>query len=287
LRYFNKLIIYSLHLDYDFKVNGSLVDTLDYFITIYEHNPDIKLVLLESSESHKNKLRNFVLNRYNLDAGFIHLMFDNIIVCSRLDLRMAKINKLLLMDLGTIRDIYNYCPIVCEDIHIIVEDGSEGIFKKAKYYSEIPEIFDVYGSTRYIIKMRLDLIKKPTIIKSGTYVNHRNNPLYIDFNPNYVREHMIVKAEMDMVYDNWFFKKDTPVDNLFEEFDTFVYYKSCDWFDTHPRLFTECFYFNKKIIYINKGNVKDGSWYRYYDLINNGINHRFLTKDDEIVKEFI
>lgn len=266
---------------------GSLVDAIDYFITIHEVNKDITLVLLNSSIEHKEKLLAFIRNRYDLPSTQFSSLFKNIQVMSYENIRVSVANRVLLLDYYTVRMLYDYCPIVYKNLYIIVENGSEKVFKKANFYTEIPEIFDVEGSKPYIMKMRLDIVKKPKSVKNLVYVNHHPDPSNSHPRERYIKEHTEVIQEMNKIFgDNWFFKKDNPVDNLFGEFNTFVYYKSCDWFDTHPRLFVECAYFNKEIIYINKENTKDGSWYRYNDLLKNGIKHRMLDINDEIVKEF-
>jgi len=287
LKTFKNLIIYEIHKDLPFKLNGSMVDAIDYFITIYEHNRDINLVLLNSHFNHKMSLENFIFNRYNLDNDFLNVLCDNIIVKSFSELRLSVIDKILLLDYSTVNSIRLFCPLIYKEMHIIVEDGTEGNIPRAKYYSEIPEVFDVPGSTRYVMKMRLDLLKKPLYSKKSVFVNHRNHPSYKVTTVPYDVEHQAVTDEMNGMYNDWFFKKDKPIDNLFSEFSTFVYYKSCEWFDTHPRLFHECSYFGKEIVYINKNNIKDGSWYRYHDMLENGFKHRMLTLEDEIIQEFI
>jgi hypothetical protein len=77
------------------------------------------------------------------------------------------------------------------------------------------------------------------------------------------------------------------MNNLFEHFDAYIYYHANKWFDVHPRLFLECAFYNKDIHYFNKFNVKDGSYYRYHDLMKYGMEDRHLNEHDEIVKEFI
>lgn len=48
-------------------------------------------------------------------------------------------------------------------------------------------------------------------------------------------------------------------------FNTYVYYHT-GYFDPHPRLFHECYFYNKEIIYINKNNIKDGGYFRYKEI---------------------
>jgi len=294
LKTYDDLVVYEVNRFLDFKMMGSLVDALDYFITIYEYNKNVKFVLLNSSIHHKMKLEQFVLNRYNLPKQYLLDMCNNMIVLLYPELRMSIISKLLLVDYHTVHIISKYCPIICNDIHVIVENGTEGIFPNAKYYNEIPEIFKVQDIGTYVdytMKMRFDILKECS--EEGTestqvYVNHRNNPGWVTPTQEYLDEHQVVTKKMnDMFSDNWFFKQDKPVDNLFDYFGTYVYYQSCEWFDTHPRLFAECSYYNKDIIYMNPRNVQDGAYYRYKDLMENGIEHRHLTKDDEIVQAFI
>lgn len=76
-------------------------------------------------------------------------------------------------------------------------------------------------------------------------------------------------------------------ENLFENFTHYVYCHANKWFDPHPRLFLECTFYDKKIIYNNLFDIKDGSWYRYNDIIKNGIEGRTLTRDDEIIGQLI
>jgi hypothetical protein len=53
-------------------------------------------------------------------------------------------------------------------------------------------------------------------------------------------------------YNNIF----APVENLLGIFDTYVYTKNT--FDPAPRLFQECKYFNKNVIYLRDKSIKDG-----------------------------
>ena len=69
-------------------------------------------------------------------------------------------------------------------------------------------------------------------------------------------------------------------------FNTYVYYH-LNYFDPHPRLFYECIFYDKKIIYINHNNIKDGGYFRYMDAIQNGLKNCWLDENDEIVKEMV
>ena len=47
-----------------------------------------------------------------------------------------------------------------------------------------------------------------------------------------------------------------PVDNIMSMFDTYVYTK--DTFDPAPRIFQECKYFGKQVIYLRDKSIHDG-----------------------------
>ena len=49
------------------EITGSTINALEYFFAIFEHNPRIKLVLVNGDENIKNKFINLAENRYNLD----------------------------------------------------------------------------------------------------------------------------------------------------------------------------------------------------------------------------
>ena len=72
--------------------------------------------------------------------------------------------------------------------------------------------------------------------------------------------------------------------NFHALFNTYIYYHT-GYFDPHPRMFGECRFYGKKIIYINKDNIKDGGYFRYHDAINNKLNN-ITMKDDEVLKNF-
>jgi hypothetical protein len=141
------------------------------------------------------------------------------------------------------------------------------------YFGEMPF---VYKDQQYKMKMLLDWMRKPKEVKEGIYINVPNTD---DFS---------IVDEVILPDKPRIFKSAIHLNNMFEHFDTYAYLHANKWFDPSPRLFHECAYMGKKIIYYNPHNVKDGSYYRIIDLVdNNDLNERFLDENDEIVQEFI
>ena len=115
-------------------------------------------------------------------------------------------------------------------------------------------------------------------------LNKVDNAIYMNspHNDNYDFIESLPLPDKPVIYKSRTHKK-----NLFEQFDTYVYYHANTWFDPHPRLFIECKYYDKEILYFNPDNIIDGSHYRYEDIQKNGVNNRTLTKNDEIVRQLI
>ena len=80
-----------------------------------------------------------------------------------------------------------------------------------------------------------------------------------------------------------------PVKNLFEKFDTYIYTPIQRQFDCSPRLLTESFYYNKKIIfdfdfkeYAGPDYGDTGLYWRWYDIQNN-FNSLIYDENDELL----
>ncbi len=76
-----------------------------------------------------------------------------------------------------------------------------------------------------------------------------------------------------------------PVDNLFEEFSTYIYTPVTRKWDCSPRFIAECKYYDKNIIYhkIDYWNEDRGLFWRNWDIENN-FDSLYLRPDDEIIR---
>lgn len=73
-----------------------------------------------------------------------------------------------------------------------------------------------------------------------------------------------------------------PLDNFFEQFDTYIYTPVKRQFDCSPRLVSECIYYGKNV-YLNLDYEDLGLETRYNDAITD-INKIILKNDDDILK---
>ncbi len=262
------------------NINGAVIDVLDYFITIYEYNPKIELLIVNLNKEFKSKLSQLLQDRYDLKGLNIE---SNIIGIKRNDLIRYRFDRILILDYGTIKHLKGYIFIKDKSSKIIIisdlytEQDEYWIDpllypeKCVTYYGEMPY---VYKDIQYTIKQLLDRLKPVTKVEPNILVYSPDNT-----DCNFIKT-------LNLPDKKIIFKTVNHKQNFFELFDTFLYYRD-KCFDARPRLFIESTYFNKDIIYINPDNIQDGSYYRYNDVITNGIDHRFLNKDDIIVQQFI
>jgi len=261
---------------YSKKLTGSLFNAFEYYLTILNKNKNFYLFLLDCPKSDLPYLYSIFENRYNLEnidykKNIVTLPFYKIV--------HQKFNNVLVLDFGTI-DKTKGC-FTCKNLTVICEytkKDSKYMYSKkftpSTYYGEMP--FITYKDKEYRMKIGFKYFKKLKKVNSAVYIN---SPYNNDF--SFIKDLPIPK-DKPLIY-----KSDNHLSNLFEQFDEYVYYHANKWFDPHPRLFMECFYYDKKIHYFNPLNIMDGSYYRYNDLIQNGLKDRFLDENDEIVRIFL
>jgi len=265
-------------------INGSVIDTFEYFYTAWEQDHNIKFILVGANTDSVKFVQDFICKRYNIDKNVL----NNIISLKVRDFIVNKFTSIYCSDSNTMNMFNNNLPLQSEYKHIITEfNDDKFIFKNRKgvvYYSEMSDN-RVQGDEYYYTKMRFDIIKKPRFHKPVLYVNA---PKYGSnkFNDN-IKFLKHIQSTLELHNLNKYISKgpgNTP--NIFEEFSKYLYIKTRNWDDPRPRMFHECYYFDVQIDYYNIYN-KDGSYYRYHELMQNGLENRFLTKDDTIVQRIL
>ena len=244
------------------ELNGSHINALEYFLTIYEHNPDIRLVLVNATEKSKKELIKIANNRYHLDD--LNGWEDNIdCLTNRIKLIRQGFTKVLVLDFYTIpntKDLLSTHELIEIAEFTSPEHSPQNIefdrydeFNARKHiiYGEMPwQDKDV----EYRMKMMFTRYRVPTEVTPGYYINSPGKP-----DKPYI-------SKLDLKDKPVFHKKRRHLNNMFEHFDEYIYYHGNSWFDPHPRLFVECTFYGKKIQYINEHGIKDGSYYRYKDV---------------------
>ena len=253
------------------KVTGSVIDMLEYFMVANLTAP-VYLLLIDiphySIENYREHLMYLMSNRYN----YPYDLRDKIVLLNKIDLLKYELNECVLVDWGTIPHIRGL--LRAKHISVITELTDEQFFlDKQKYnvtyFTEMPF---AYCDEQYTMKFAFEFFKPLSYAKEAIYVNC---PGDID--------NLSATKYVEMFNKPFFFKQEQHVSNLFEQFDEYIYYHS-HYFDPHPRLFHECFFYEKRINYVNAQNIQDGSYYRFNDLAVNKLRNRYLDSNDEIIR---
>ena len=252
-----------------FRLTGSTINAIEYFLAGVEHNPELKLYLVNGKTRFKKAILKLMSERYVLDG----LNISNIECIRASKLLTKRIDTALVVDYMTISKTKGLMN--CEKIIVISEKHTSNpryFYDKnrynVEYYGEMP--FH-YKDHDYRMKCVFDRYKPLRNVRVGTYVNSPRN-MHLD------------QVDLSGFPQPAFFKsKNTPKENLFENFTHYVYLHANAWFDPHPRLFLECAFYDKTMDYINDFGIEDGSYYRWNDLQKNGLKDRTLTKDDDII----
>lgn len=262
-----------------FRLTGSTINALEYYIEAHDHNKKIKLILINGTQSFKNNLIKLAKERYRL-SFFINGIENNIINIRKSNLVAHKFNTILVLDYVTIKETKGL--LIADKILVISEkytSNPDYFYDKnlynVEYYGEMPFHYKDYD---YRMKCLFDKYKSLKKVDTGTYINAPNNNDFLNLET-------IQKLGLPMPYI--YKSKTDPEENLFEKFTHYLYYHVNAWFDPHPRLFLECSFYNKKIKYINLMEIQDGSWYRWRDIQINGLKNRTLSKEDEIICQLI
>jgi hypothetical protein len=262
-----------------FRLTGSVLNALEYFIEANSYNSNVELVLVNGTPIFKKNILQIAKERYDLGMFGTMGLKNHITSVRKANLVAHKFDTVLVLDYMTIshtRGLLN-----AEKILVISEkytSDPEYFFKKdlynVEYYGEMP--FH-YRDHEYRMKMLFDQYKPLKKVEEGTYINSPHNGILdIELLDRY-----------DLPTPFIFKSKTNHKENLFEKFTHYVYYHADKWFDPHPRLMLECAFYEKELFYINPIDRQDGSWYRWKDLQENGLKDRVLSKDDEIIRQLI
>jgi len=290
----DNVVIFGLVIDHKCNVipMGSLYDSIEYFLKIYETNKDIKLLFhlipntgfVDRGSTYKRfvssfdfilkQVRDIIEGKYYISD---FLFFDNIHIVDIKHLFMNnRLNKILTIDL-TSPQLFKSFIARSREVYIIPEWTKREYFYQSKrnnvtYYTEMPFC---YCDVPYRMKFDFDRYKPIDKYENKLYVN------YPKLNPF---DELKIKNEIDKFDKDVLVKEDQFFYDLHLHFNEYVYFQSVKWFDPHPKLFHECKFYNKPYHYFNFNNVKDGSYYRYKWSLTDKLSDLQLTKDDIIVK---
>ncbi len=264
-------------------INGSVINAIEYFITIYQSNTDITLLLIGKYDR-INTIKLIISDRYNINLDCL----DNIRVLRERDLPSYSCDKILCLDYGSLRSLslcrYNKLYLIYNESR---NPHYEEIYKK--FIFDYKTIFYIKQNSKskknYKLKIPFQLYKKHDIKDSldYTYINLNSKGDIRDYN-HFIHNNKNIKILPKNLNGQF---NSHPL-NFFSLFNKFIYIHDGKYFDPCPRSFHEMKFYNKEIIYINKHSIKDGSNYMYDRVLNVDIeNEDRLDETDIIIKEFL
>ena len=289
-----------------FRLNGAVIDAIEYFLFMKSIGLDTKLCVYNRFNKMYSpdieKIHQLIDDRYDLDFeykddilfydktwNFIKQEFGNVLILDRMT---AEIFPLLRANKVVIFHDYS------------IRFGTEKLYEKMsrydhiKIFHEMPFAITAGYSTQTKLKMAFNLYKKCKQQKHNYFMNFLSKGRVCD----------VQNLLGDIPHDEYLFithkQEDTMKLNdirdrrlvlwsenprdFFNKFNTYVYVHDNIYFDPRPRMFHECVFHGKKILYKNSVGIKDGSWYRYNEILSvpDAIEKRTLTSDDTIIREF-
>lgn len=234
-------------------LNGALVDSIEYYLFSKSINKNVKLVFIEHPNQFnvRKVVSDIIEDRYDINFDWS----DDIEYWdTHIKLIETQYDNILIFDYTTL----DHVPIMRgTKIHILYDHEPTkkrlynilNVHDHIQIYNEMP--FGI--GDEYYMKFAFSLYKQINKPTTESFVDKKSG--------------RVVKNHQQGLFD----------------FDTYEYVHD-GTFDRRPRMMIESAYYGKRIIYENKENIKDGSYYRYHDLRKNGIKNRYLTEDDEIIK---
>jgi hypothetical protein len=254
------------------RVTGTFFDAFEYYLEILNLNPNIYLTIINGTRKGVKDLINLYNERYNIENSS---WTKNILSISKYDLLKIKYDKVLVFGFDT---VYHTKGILqAKEIYVVCGKHSNNPkYRYSKdnynvtYYGEMP--FHKKDKN-YKMKFLFNRFKHLKEVHHNIYIySPRNRNYSFVKNLNLPKKSVIIRDE------------NKCIGNVFELFDTYVYYHANKWFDPTPRMLIEAYWYGKEIIYVNDYDIRDGSWYRYKDLQENGLKNRNLDSSDELVR---
>jgi hypothetical protein len=259
------------------RIVGSLLDALEYHLAIREAGGDSRLTFVcPRTGSFPGSFYEMCEDRYVLDPGWR----EGVSVIGVGELIRTRFDRVLVVDYNTVAKTRGL--VAAESVLVISEKHTDDpahlydprLYRSVTYFGEMPfERRDV----EYRMRLKLDSLRAPDSSDSAVYVSSPGND----------DRSFVDGLGLDPGKPVIFKSRRRHARGLFSLFDEYVYYHAGTWFDPHPRMMLECAFLGKRVRYFNPLGVVDGSYYRWVDLAERGLEDRQLGPDDEVVGRFL
>lgn len=266
-----------------YHVNGALLDVLDYYLKSQQLRKGTNLFLIIKRGSFED-IERIIKDRYLFRFDYKHNLT---ILSSEYKLIYYKFNNVLIMDYGT-TGVLPYT--LANHYHLVYDHDERYILNYLKYikrpnftvYNEMPFGYGGY----YKLKFPFDLYKPleyPS--KKYCYINASGkSKSELETALKLTKKKIMITGDPTIEETRRIKVYRKHPENFFSLWDTYMYIHDGKYFEPRCRLLMEAYYYKKNIIYHNTYRVKDGSWWRFKELVDQGLEDRHLTEDDELME---
>ena len=207
--------------------------------------------------------------RYLFEKGYLD---DIIPVNSILELYEIKSARTLILDVHTFERVHRFLRnnILC---YSNLSNGRlRSSTKEVTYYGFYP--YQAYDK-RALLKFHFSIYKPIEKPPQGRVLISSSKTRYED-----------IKLPGELKNREKLYKdKNRHHTEMFEQFETLYYFNS--ELDTNNRLIPECFFYGKEVILESNGNYGDSTFFRYSDILKNGLGSYVLDHSDIMVCDFL
>lgn len=234
-------------------LDGAVIDSLDYYSTLYKLNTHIPLLFVCDCSTTQvyNQMSSLIKDRYKFEFPFY--------VTNK-----KPINKrLITVGLHS----YKCLNSSLNKFFVIGQFDKTNIINKDVCPNNLID--------NYEMKIAFPNYKE---------ITHTQHNLYINTLDNLYSPKFLFNIASICGYDTYFVKQRKHQLGLFSMFDTYLYLDDGKYEDVHPRLFHECYFYGKDIVYIS--GRQNGAYIRYKEIEEGKFNSKVLYSND-IVFDYI
>jgi len=261
---------------------GHTYEVIDYYHILNKHM-DVGIVLCEDID--RDMFKAAIEAKYDFTEEEVEDILWNTRFFKRP--KMIRAEKILFTDGGIVN--MNNVTLLCDKIYYMacgnreVKDNDKDnvyILQDDRVYEPVKK-----NGIHYVKKILFDRIKKPEKTDNRVLVYGTKNCRNVDdYKPLQKYGNLLIVTNEEN-RPKGLVSVVPPIDNLFEQFNTYLYTPIARKWDCSPRFLAECKYFDKEVIFhdIDYWDEDHGLRVRWDDIQNN-FESLYLTDDDPLIK---
>lgn len=264
-------------------INGGLYDAIEYTHMLSTIDSTQLIIINNRTDTTcaniRNNIENLIKFKYTINIDELDIiLYDRY----RNKISRNKFESLLFVDSGVVR----YIPLYIAKKYCILADYIP--FTIPLYYDKIKKVSNVYtfnempyfpADINYKFKFGFDIYKKYDKLENNTLISYKGQ-----YNGGFHRTKFINNDTKEEILFKW------PINDFNQKFNRYEVYSLPDWFDPRPRIYVESIFYgislDNIVRHIDTENY-DGAYYRLKDIRENGIEHRRLTINDEVIQTMV